>query len=216
MAVVASRNGHSVKIYSRNEDTVRSINENKVNDRYLTDYTLPDNVSAVRTVEEAVEVCLLLSGVNLSIYCLPGLPAAHSLHPCPEDPAVHPGAAVACSDGFGSARHSLLLHEQGTVPGDEPAALGGHGGRIQGRKRRLRFESCSCSCFISLFFFSPALRLFVWPFLRQGDDGSGAYRSRGGFQAALPRRVHPAGHVEPHLPCVHLARHRRRGAGRSA
>ena len=65
MAVIASRNGHTVRIYSRNEDTVRSINENRVNDRYVSDYVLPDNVSAVSTVSEAVE------GSQLLIHCIP-------------------------------------------------------------------------------------------------------------------------------------------------
>jgi len=56
MAVVAARNGHNVRIYARNMDTVISINENHRNDRYLTDFDLPESLVAVNSVLEAMEV----------------------------------------------------------------------------------------------------------------------------------------------------------------
>ena len=56
MAVVAARNGHNVIIYARNMDTVTSINENHRNDRYLTDFDLPESLMAVNSVLEAMEV----------------------------------------------------------------------------------------------------------------------------------------------------------------
>jgi glycerol-3-phosphate dehydrogenase (NAD(P)+) len=46
LAVVAARAGHEVLLWSRNPDVVRSINEDRVNSRYLKSVQIPSSVTA--------------------------------------------------------------------------------------------------------------------------------------------------------------------------
>jgi len=46
LAVIAARAGHSVRLWSRNDAVVSSINEQHVNSRYLSSTSIPDNVTA--------------------------------------------------------------------------------------------------------------------------------------------------------------------------
>lgn len=65
MAQIAGKRGNIVKIFARDEDVVKEINENHKNPNYLQDYKLSENISATSSVEEA------LRGVA---YCILSLP----------------------------------------------------------------------------------------------------------------------------------------------
>ncbi len=54
LAVVAARAGHSITLWSRNEDVVSSINERRVNSRYLTTTSIPETVSATADIPTAL------------------------------------------------------------------------------------------------------------------------------------------------------------------
>ncbi len=54
LAVIAARAGHSVALWSRNPEVVRSINERRVNSRYLTSTSIPANVIATGDMREAL------------------------------------------------------------------------------------------------------------------------------------------------------------------
>ena len=55
LAVVAARAGHSVRLWSRNAEVVSSINERRVNSRYLTSTSIPASVVATGDLGEALE-----------------------------------------------------------------------------------------------------------------------------------------------------------------
>lgn len=54
LAVVAARAGHSVQLWSRSEEVVSSINERRVNSRYLTSTSIPSSVIATGDVQAAL------------------------------------------------------------------------------------------------------------------------------------------------------------------
>lgn len=54
LAVVAARAGHSVQLWSRSEEVVSSINERRVNSRYLTSTSIPSSVIATGDVHAAL------------------------------------------------------------------------------------------------------------------------------------------------------------------
>src|SRR5215207_4284617 len=54
LAVVAARAGHSITLWSRNEEVVSSINERRVNSRYLTATSIPETVSATADIPTAL------------------------------------------------------------------------------------------------------------------------------------------------------------------
>ena len=54
LAVVAARAGHEVHLWSRNDEVLRSINEHRVNARYLTATPIPANVNATGDLAQAV------------------------------------------------------------------------------------------------------------------------------------------------------------------
>ena len=54
LAVVAARVGHSVQLWSRNAEVVSSINDRRVNSRYLSSTTIPTNVIATGELREAL------------------------------------------------------------------------------------------------------------------------------------------------------------------
>ncbi|HEU4768871.1 MAG TPA: NAD(P)H-dependent glycerol-3-phosphate dehydrogenase [Pyrinomonadaceae bacterium] len=51
LAVVAARAGHDVMLWSRDADVVRSINDDRINPRYLTSVSIPDRVVATNEIE---------------------------------------------------------------------------------------------------------------------------------------------------------------------
>jgi glycerol-3-phosphate dehydrogenase (NAD(P)+) len=55
LAVIAARAGHGVRLWSRNDAVVRSINDHRVNSRYLSATSIPDNVTATGEVEAALQ-----------------------------------------------------------------------------------------------------------------------------------------------------------------
>ena len=54
LAVVAARAGHSVQLWSRNNAVVSSINEKRVNSRYLSSTTIPTGVTATGDIKAAL------------------------------------------------------------------------------------------------------------------------------------------------------------------
>lgn len=63
-SVLASK-GHDVVMLGRNEEVIRSINEEHRNAKYLTDCSLPENISATTDAEAA------LDGTKWVIMCVP-------------------------------------------------------------------------------------------------------------------------------------------------
>lgn len=55
LAVIAARAGHNVRLWSRNDAVVNSINEKRVNSRYLSSTSIPDNVTATSDIEAALK-----------------------------------------------------------------------------------------------------------------------------------------------------------------
>jgi glycerol-3-phosphate dehydrogenase (NAD(P)+) len=55
LAVIAARAGHNVRLWSRNDAVVNSINEKRVNSRYLSSTSIPDNVTATGDIEAALK-----------------------------------------------------------------------------------------------------------------------------------------------------------------
>lgn len=55
LAVIAARAGHNVRLWSRNDSVARSINEQRVNARYLSSTSIPDNVTATAHLEAALQ-----------------------------------------------------------------------------------------------------------------------------------------------------------------
>ena len=65
LAIVAARAGHTVSLWSRNSEVVSSINERRVNSRYLTSTPVPDNVTATGDLSSA------LHGVSTVVLAVP-------------------------------------------------------------------------------------------------------------------------------------------------
>src|SRR5687768_2654412 len=55
LAVVAARAGHQVRLWSRNADVIRSINESRVNSLYLKSVPIPSSVAAVSELKAALD-----------------------------------------------------------------------------------------------------------------------------------------------------------------
>jgi glycerol-3-phosphate dehydrogenase (NAD(P)+) len=55
LAVVAARAGHSVALWSRSAEVVSSINERRLNSRYLTSTSVPERVTATADVRTALQ-----------------------------------------------------------------------------------------------------------------------------------------------------------------
>lgn len=54
LAVVAARAGHSVRLWSRNAEVVTSINQQRVNSRYLSSVVIPESVCVTGDLEKAL------------------------------------------------------------------------------------------------------------------------------------------------------------------
>ena len=55
LAVMAARAGHAVRLWSRNPAVVRSINEERLNSRYLSSTSIPEGVTATGDIEAALD-----------------------------------------------------------------------------------------------------------------------------------------------------------------
>ena len=55
LAIVAAHAGHEVTLWSRNAEVVKSINEQRVNSRYLTSASIPDRVVATGEIKTALD-----------------------------------------------------------------------------------------------------------------------------------------------------------------
>jgi len=65
MATVATRNNHEVRLWARRPEMVDHINTKRRNPDYVPEFDLPDNLTAVKTIEAA------LDGADVMILCLP-------------------------------------------------------------------------------------------------------------------------------------------------
>lgn len=65
LAQVAARSGHKVRLYARNLEVVEGINSNHKNPHYLSEFELSEDITAVNSVEEALE------GASLVILSIP-------------------------------------------------------------------------------------------------------------------------------------------------
>ena len=55
LAIVAARAGHEVTLWSRDPEVVNSINEQRINCRYLTSASIPDRVTATNEIARALD-----------------------------------------------------------------------------------------------------------------------------------------------------------------
>ena len=55
LAILAARAGHEVTLWSRDADVVRSINEQRINSRYLTSESIPERVIATNEIKAALD-----------------------------------------------------------------------------------------------------------------------------------------------------------------
>ena len=74
LAVVAARAGHAVRLWSRNAEVVSSINEQRVNSRYLSATSIPSSVVATNDVSAA------LNGVSVVLLAVPSHAARETLN----------------------------------------------------------------------------------------------------------------------------------------
>ncbi len=65
LAVIAARAGHEVCLWSRNSEVVSSIDERRVNSRYLTSTSIPDSVIATTDINAA------LGGASMVVLAAP-------------------------------------------------------------------------------------------------------------------------------------------------
>jgi glycerol-3-phosphate dehydrogenase (NAD(P)+) len=74
LAIVAARAGHNVRLWSRNSDVVSSINEQRVNSRYLSSTSIPEGVIATGDLTTAV------NGATLVLIAVPSHAARETLN----------------------------------------------------------------------------------------------------------------------------------------
>jgi glycerol-3-phosphate dehydrogenase (NAD(P)+) len=60
LGIMAARRGHEVRLWSRNEEVVQSVNRQHLNAVYLPDSAIPDRVCATGRIEEALELAELV------------------------------------------------------------------------------------------------------------------------------------------------------------
>src|SRR5215208_643463 len=60
LAVVAARAGHSVCLWSRDAQVVSSMNEQRLNSRYLTSISIPSGVTATNEIAAALRDASLI------------------------------------------------------------------------------------------------------------------------------------------------------------
>jgi len=85
LAIIAARAGHDVKLWSRDPEVVKSINEQRTNSRYLTTATIPDRVNATN------EIPIALDNASLVLLAAPSHAARDLLtqmSPALEEPAI--------------------------------------------------------------------------------------------------------------------------------
>ena len=73
LAVIAARAGHNVRLWSRNDVVTSSINEQRVNSRYLSSTSIPDSVTATGDIEAA------LQGASMVLLAVPSHAARETL-----------------------------------------------------------------------------------------------------------------------------------------
>ena len=74
LAIVAARAGHNVRLWSRSSDVVSSINEQRVNSRYLSSTSIPEGVIATGDLGRT------LNGATLVLIAVPSHAARETLN----------------------------------------------------------------------------------------------------------------------------------------
>eukprot|EP00617_Octactis_speculum_P023391 CAMPEP_0185751780 /NCGR_PEP_ID=MMETSP1174-20130828/10564_1 /TAXON_ID=35687 /ORGANISM="Dictyocha speculum, Strain CCMP1381" /LENGTH=345 /DNA_ID=CAMNT_0028428925 /DNA_START=24 /DNA_END=1061 /DNA_ORIENTATION=+ len=92
MATVAARNGHSVYMYARDPAVVASVNEQHKNPRYVKEFTLPVNLVATQSIEEACQ------GAKLIMLAIPAQKLPGFLE---ENRDIIPSDVILCSTAKG-------------------------------------------------------------------------------------------------------------------
>jgi glycerol-3-phosphate dehydrogenase (NAD(P)+) len=86
LAVIAARAGHNVRLWSRNDVVTSSINEQRVNSRYLSATSIPDSVIATGDLEAA------LQGASMVLLAVPSHAARETL--LAMSPQLHEDAII--------------------------------------------------------------------------------------------------------------------------
>ncbi len=86
LAVIAARAGHNVRLWSRNDVVTSSINEQRVNSRYLSSTSIPDSVTATGDIEAA------LQGASMVLLAVPSHAARETL--LAMSPQLHEDAII--------------------------------------------------------------------------------------------------------------------------
>src|SRR5262249_36014988 len=60
LTIIAARAGHNVKLWSRDAEVVKSINQDRVNSRYLNSALVPANVNATNRLAEVLQDASLI------------------------------------------------------------------------------------------------------------------------------------------------------------
>jgi len=60
LSILAAENGHSVKLWSYEEDVVKSINEKRENNKYLNGFQLPQNIEATGDLKAAADCDMMI------------------------------------------------------------------------------------------------------------------------------------------------------------
>ena len=55
LAILLAKKGDEVSIYARDKNVVEDINKNRKNDKYIKGLTIPENVTAYNSIDEAVK-----------------------------------------------------------------------------------------------------------------------------------------------------------------
>ncbi len=101
-----ARNGHTVKIWDVDEQVINDINNSRCNLRYLPDIELPDNLSACKTLESAMQSCaIVVIAVPSRVFVAAIGSVASKLHLM--DPETNP-IVVWGTKGFASESGELL------------------------------------------------------------------------------------------------------------
>lgn len=85
LAIIAARAGHDVTLWSRDPDIVKSINEQRLNSRYLTNNSIPDRVTATN------DMAVALDKASLVLLAAPSHAARDlltTMSPALEEPAI--------------------------------------------------------------------------------------------------------------------------------
>ncbi|WP_062226865.1 NAD(P)H-dependent glycerol-3-phosphate dehydrogenase [Aureimonas frigidaquae] len=116
LATVAARNGHSVEIYAREEQTVEAINTRHENPSYLPDIALPPELHATSRIEEA------LDGAEMVLVVVPAQ-TVRALARTMKDHLTEQTPLVLCSKGIEKSTGLFVSQMMAEELPDQPLAV---------------------------------------------------------------------------------------------